>query len=231
MSDNVTLRTVNLTKIYKMKGENVVALNNVNLTIERGEFLAIFGPSGSGKSTLLNMLGALDRPTSGKVYLDGKDISKMSSYELSKIRREKIGFVFQAFNLVPTLTALENVMSPLLPLKGRIPWLKKRAIELLESVGLGDRLHHRPTELSGGQKQRVAIARALINNPSIILADEPTGNVDTKTGDEIISLMRKLNEERGQTFVIVSHNPDVASKVDRIVRLKDGMIVEDKRIR
>lgn len=228
MNDGYVIETRNLTKIYTLGGEEVRALDGVNLSVAGGEFLAIFGASGSGKSTLLNMIGALDRPTSGEVILGGENIAKLHDRKLSRIRREKIGFIFQTFNLIPTLNATENVMAPRMPVEPNRRKLEEKAEALLKMVGLGDRMSHRPSELSGGQRQRVAIARALINEPSIILADEPTGNLDSKTGDEIISIMRSLNKEKGETFIIVSHNPQIASTVERVIHLRDGKIIKEE---
>ncbi|MFQ6051766.1 MAG: ABC transporter ATP-binding protein [Candidatus Hydrothermarchaeota archaeon] len=212
-----------VTKIYKLGMTEVVALDHVNLKIDKGEFVSIMGPSGSGKSTLLNMIGALDRPTSGSVFLDGKDISRLDDDQLTKIRREQIGFIFQGFYLIPTLNALENVLVPLIP-TGKD--LTSRAKDLLEAVGLKDRMHHYPSQLSGGEQQRVAIARALINDPRFVLADEPTGEIDTKTGEMILELMRKINRESGTTFVIVTHDPNIAKLTDRTIYLRDGRIIE-----
>jgi putative ABC transport system ATP-binding protein len=228
MNDGYVIETRNLTKIYVLGGEEVRALDGVNLNVAGGEFIAIFGASGSGKSTLLNMIGALDRPTSGEVILGGENIAKLPDRKLSRIRREKIGFIFQTFNLIPTLNATENVMAPRMPVEPNRRKLEEKAEALLRMVGLGDRMSHRPSELSGGQRQRVAIARALINEPSIILADEPTGNLDSKTGDEIISIMRSLNKEKGETFIIVSHNPQIASTVERVIHLRDGKIIKEE---
>lgn len=199
------------------------ALDGMNLSVERGEFLVVMGPSGSGKTTLLNMLGALDKPTSGEVFIDEAQISKVPERKLFKIRREKVGFVFQTYYLVPTLNALENVLVPTLPL-GK-DQLREKARELLEAVGLGKRAHHRPSQLSGGEQQRTAIARALILDPPIILADEPTGNLDSKTGQEIVNLMRRLDKERGKTFVTVTHDPAITKVADRTVKILDGKII------
>jgi len=210
---------------------DVSALNGVNLRVEAGEFMSIMGASGSGKTTLLNLIGALDRPTEGKVFIKENDIAGLDDNELAELRNREIGFVFQFFNLMGRMSALKNVEMPMafagVPQEKR----KGRATELLEEVGLADRLDHRPTELSGGEQQRVAIARALVNDPSVVLCDEPTGNVDTETGKEILEILRKMNREQRQTFVIVTHDPLVASSVDRIARMQDGLIVEDKPIR
>jgi len=209
---------------------DVSALNGVNLRVEAGEFMSIMGPSGSGKTTLLNLIGALDRPTEGKVLIKGTDILGLNDNELAELRNREIGFVFQFFNLMARMSALKNVEMPMafagVPQEKR----KRRATELLEKVGLGDRLDHRPTELSGGEQQRVAIARALVNNPSVVLCDEPTGNVDTETGKEIIATLRKLNKEQRQTFVIVTHDPVIAGSVDRIAHMQDGLIIREEII-
>lgn len=217
------IRIEGVSKHYLVGGNQVKALDGVNLTINRGEFVAIMGPSGSGKSTMMNILGCLDTPTEGRYWLNGTDVSNMDDDALSDVRGREIGFVFQSFNLLPRYDALENVSLPLLyagvPREERL----RRAGEALIRVGLGERLHHKPNELSGGQRQRVAIARALINNPSIILADEPTGNLDTKTSDDIMSLFAQINSA-GNTVVLVTHEEDVAECAGRIVRLRDGRI-------
>jgi len=225
------IETINVTKKY-MLGSNVVsALNGLNLKVHRGEFVAIMGPSGSGKSTLLNLLGALDRPTSGKVLIDGVDISKLDEEGLAKLRNEKIGFVFQAYNLIARSTVLRNMELPAL-VKGYSKEERLRRIHsLLSIVGLEGKALRRPKTLSGGEQQRVAIARALMNDPQIILADEPTGNVDSKTGRVIIGFLRKLNEERGTTVIVVTHDPEVARMADRIVYIRDGRIVNEERLR
>jgi len=211
-------------KTYHMGKVLVPALRGVSFDVEEGEFLTIFGPSGSGKSTLLHLIGGLDRPDEGEILIDGSNIFKLNDSKLAELRLTKIGFVFQFFNLLPRLTALRNVELPLsiagLPEKE----VMERAKEMLGFVGLEERLDHRPFELSGGEQQRVAIARALINNPKIVLADEPTGNLDTKTGWEIVQLMKKLNEEKEQTFVVITHDPYIAESADRMVHLKDGLI-------
>jgi putative ABC transport system ATP-binding protein len=223
------VKTINLTKIYRMGPSEIRALDGVNLTIERGEFLSVMGRSGSGKSTLLNLIGCLDRPTSGSVILDGVEVSRLPGRRLPRIRREKVGFVFQQFNLIPTLTALENVELPLRYAGVGRGERRRRAKEALEEVGLSDRLGHRPSELSGGEQQRVAIARAIVNRPDILLADEPTGELDTHTAAEIIDLMHELNREEGVTVVIVTHDPLVASRTDRIIYLSDGRIIREER--
>lgn len=221
----------NVSKIYGLGRASVKALDGVTLNVEKGEFMSIMGPSGSGKTTLLNIIGCLDRPTSGKVKIGGRDVTQMSTKELNALRLRKLGFVFQTFNLVPTLTALENVelRLSLAGLNGSKQ--REEATRLLKLVGLGGRLKHRPNEMSAGERQRIAIARALTNDPELVLADEPTGNLDTTIGREIISLMRELNRKFGKTFIIVTHNPEVAGATDRVVTLKDGKIVRDKRKR
>jgi putative ABC transport system ATP-binding protein len=225
---NNIVEIINAKKIYKMGEFEVAALNGVNLTIKKGEFVAIMGPSGSGKTTLLNLMGALDRPTDGSILIEGVDISELDDDELAKLRNQKIGFIFQFFNLISRMTALDNVALPMAFAGISRDQRRRRAEELLKMVNLGDRVTHKPTELSGGQQQRVAIARALGNNPSVVLCDEVTGNLDTKTGKEILDLLRTLNEEQGQTFIIVTHDPLVADCVDRIISLQDGIIVKDE---
>jgi putative ABC transport system ATP-binding protein len=221
------MRTVlnieNVSKSYKLGKNDVPVLNNINLTINEGEFAAIMGPSGSGKSTLMNLIGCLDRPTSGKILVTGMDISKLSDIELARIRGKKIGFVFQTFNLISRLSAQKNVEMPMVyqDIPGKMR--EKRAKVLLEMLGLGERARHKPPELSGGQRQRVAIARALANEPEILLADEPTGNLDSKTGQEIMQIFDKLHTD-GRTILMVTHDAQLARNCDRIIRLKDGMI-------
>lgn len=209
-------------KIYQMGDTEVAALRGVSLEIERGEMVSIVGPSGSGKSTLMNIIGCLDQPSEGSYKLDDVDVSKMDDDQLATIRNQKIGFVFQSFNLLPRTTALDQVELPMV-YSGKAD-RKKRAIDALTQVGLGDRVHHRPNELSGGQQQRVAIARALVNEPAIILADEPTGNLDSQSGEEIMNLFKKLHREQGLTVIMVTHDPDVAAQTERVIRVKDGRV-------
>jgi len=229
MTDVVSVR--NVSKIYRMGKVDFQALNGINLKIAPSESLSIIGPSGSGKSTLLHLIGCLDRPTSGEIFIDGVDTSKLSEPKLAEIRRKKVGFVFQFFYLVPTLTALENVELPMMFAGLGDREKRERAKELLRLVNLADRMNHKPSELSGGERQRVAIARSMANEPKIILADEPTGNLDSVSGKEIIGLLSRLNEEKGVTLVIVTHDPYIASITGRSVYLKDGQIVKDERRR
>jgi putative ABC transport system ATP-binding protein len=221
------LRVENARKELKVGEVTVHALKGVSLSVKQGEFLGIIGPSGSGKSTLLGLIGGLDTPTEGKVFIDGTDITKLNERALTTIRNEKIGFVFQAFNLIPTLTALENVSLPVQFARKQQFNASKRAKELLETFGLGDRLDHRPAQLSGGQQQRVAIARALSNNPPLLLADEPTGNLDTSSTDVVMNALREVQNKFGTTIIIVTHNMDIASQVDRLITLVDGKIADD----
>jgi putative ABC transport system ATP-binding protein len=225
---DMMIRIENLNKIYKTGSVEVHALKDVNIEVAYGEFVAVMGHSGSGKSTLMNILGCLDRPTSGKYFLDGIDIDKQSPDELSLIRNKKIGFVFQAFNLIPRTNVLRNVELPMIYAKVKSKQRREKALELLDKVGLSDRVNHMPNELSGGQKQRVAIARALANNPPIILADEPTGNLDTNASEEIMKIFKNLNRER-TSIIVVTHEPEVAKYADRIIVFKDGCIIEDSR--
>jgi putative ABC transport system ATP-binding protein len=212
-----------LTKVYKMGEQEVCALCGVSLEIERGEVVSIMGPSGSGKSTLMNILGCLDLPTSGEYILDGEEVSTLKDDQLADIRNRKVGFIFQSFNLLNRTTALGNVELPL-RYAGITTGRRDLALEALESVGLKERVMHRPTELSGGQQQRVAIARALVNNPAIIMADEPTGNLDSKVGKEIMTLLLELNRKKGTTLIIITHDPTVAAQTQRVIRLRDGVV-------
>jgi putative ABC transport system ATP-binding protein len=222
------IKIENISKVYDTGAVQVHALRDVNLSIEQGDFVAIMGQSGSGKSTLMNILGCLDRPTSGVYELDGINISKMESRELSSIRNKKIGFVFQSFNLIPRTSSLKNVELPMIYAKIGKKERRERAIELLEKVGLGERLDHMPNEISGGQKQRIAIARALANKPAIILADEPTGNLDTSSSEEIMNIFTELNKE-GVTVIVVTHEDNIAKYTKRTIRFRDGQIIEDRR--
>ncbi len=224
--DDWVIEAKDLTKVYKMGEIEVHALRGLSVQIDRGEIVSIMGPSGSGKSTLMNIIGCLDRPTGGEYLLDGERVSDLKDDQLASIRNQKVGFVFQTFNLLPRASALSNVELPMrysANKKNR----KKRALSALEAVGLSDRVRHKPNELSGGQQQRVAIARALVNEPAIILADEPTGNLDTSSGDEIMELLLSLNKDHGTTLVIVTHDPEIASQTGRVIHILDG-VVEDK---
>jgi putative ABC transport system ATP-binding protein len=219
-----------LMKVYKMGGIEVHALRGVDLNIEKGEFLAVMGPSGSGKSSLMDILGCLSKPTNGSYKLDDEEVGKLSEDQLAAIRNRKIGFIFQAYNLLPRTTALRNVELPLI--YARVPRRERRqrALSALENVGLSDRIHHRPNEMSGGQQQRVAIARALVNKPSIFFADEPTGNLDTKSSEEVMKVFTQLSEA-GNTIMMVTHENDIAAYSHRIIRLRDGLIESDERIK
>lgn len=222
--NNSVVNAKDLTKVFTMGDVEVHALRGLSVEIKRGEVISIMGPSGSGKSTLMNILGCLDRPTSGEYCLDGESIAQLKDEQLAEIRNRKVGFVFQSFNLLPRSTALTNVE---LPLRYSPPNGRKRrelAREALVEVGLGDRIGHRPNELSGGQQQRVAIARALVNDPAIVMADEPTGNLDSKSGDEIMELLMNLNQEKGTTLIIVTHDPEIAEQTQRVIHIRDGVV-------
>jgi putative ABC transport system ATP-binding protein len=231
MKREYVVRAKNLTKEFILGGTVLKALDNVNLDIYKGEYISIMGPSGSGKTTLFNMIGGLDRATSGTVFIDEVDIAQLDAVELAWLRCRKIGYIFQTFNLIPVMTALENVTLPMIFAGVFIDEAIERGIKLLELVGLGDRLHHKPSELSGGQQQRVAIARALANNPAIILADEPTGNLDLKTGKEIISLLKELNRSQNVTIISATHDLKMLDVSDRIVWIRDGKIerIEERK--
>jgi ABC-type lipoprotein export system ATPase subunit len=230
ISQVAAIELTDLTKHYK-QGKNIVkALDGVSLAIQSGEFVAVVGRSGSGKTTMLDLLGLLLRPTAGRIVIDGVDTGTLKDGERATLRGERIGFIFQEFNLLPTLNAIENVMLPLRYRRGKDPDGKARALRLLEEVDLADRVDHKPSELSGGQAQRVAIARSLINNPALVLGDEPTGEVDSETSTQLLDLMRRMNRERGVTFVIVTHDMEIANLTDRIIRLKDGRVLSDEKI-
>ncbi|HWQ78251.1 MAG TPA: ABC transporter ATP-binding protein [Anaerovoracaceae bacterium] len=230
MTDEI-IKIEGLTKAYDTGEIQVTALKSIDLTINRGEFIAVMGASGSGKSTLMNIIGCLDRPTEGKYFLEGDDVMEKSDNELSAVRNKKIGFVFQSFNLISRTSALKNVELPMVYGRIGVEERKERALELLKNVGLEDRAHHMPNELSGGQKQRVAIARALANNPQIILADEPTGNLDSQSSVEIMELFSALNRSGGVTVIIVTHERDIAEFTDRIITFRDGRITKDEIVK
>jgi len=219
----------NITKTYRMGEVDITVLSGISLKVRSGELIAIMGPSGSGKSTLMNIIGCLDRPTSGAYHFESREISTLSDDELAAVRNSKIGFVFQTFNLLPRFSALKNVEVPLIYSGVPARLRRERAVPVLEQVGLSDRMHHKPTELSGGQQQRVAIARALVNNPPLLLADEPTGNLDSRSGSEVLDILTGLNRQ-GVTIMIVTHDKDVAARCKRIINLKDGQIINDQVI-
>ena len=221
------IRLQDITKVYPMGKRELTVLRGINIYIERGELVAIMGPSGSGKTTVLNLIGCLDKPTSGRYYMEGREVSRLSSGELAQVRGQKIGFVFQTFNLLPRLSALANVELGMRYCGGSD---RHRAMEALDKVGLSDRAHHRPTELSSGEQQRVAIARALVKNPPLILADEPTGNLDSRSGEEIISILTTLHTEQGITLVMITHDSNIAHHCQRIIHLKDGQVMAEERV-
>jgi len=223
------IRLDKISRRYQMGSETIYALREVSLEIQRGEYVAIMGPSGSGKSTMMNLIGCLDTPTSGRYELNGVQVSEMDDNQLAEIRNKEIGFIFQTFNLLPRSDALRNVELPLIYCGIPADERRQIALDALGSVGLGDRIHHKPNELSGGQRQRVAVARALVNKPSILLADEPTGNLDSKTGAEILNLFEELSR-RGNTLIVVTHEEDVAQHARRILRIRDGLIASDERV-
>jgi putative ABC transport system ATP-binding protein len=229
--DNAVITVSDLRKIYQMGTQEVHALRGVNMTIRRGEAVAIMGPSGSGKSTLMNILGCLDQPTSGKYYLDGADVSNMQDDALAAVRNQRVGFVFQSFNLLARTSALENVQLPLIYAGASQRMRRQRAEEVLRAVGLGERMHHLPNELSGGQQQRVAIARALVNNPSIILADEPTGNLDSRSGREVMAILQRLNREQGITVILVTHDGNIGRYANRILHIFDGVVSKEETVK
>jgi putative ABC transport system ATP-binding protein len=227
-ANQATIQIQEITKVYHLGQVSVPALRGVTLTVHKGELVAIMGPSGSGKSTLMNIIGCLDQPTSGSYLLDGTEIAKLNDNQLATIRNHKIGFVFQTFNLLPRMSAVDQVELPMLYAGG--DHRRERAMVALAAVGLADRVRHKPTEMSGGEQQRVAIARALVSNPSIILADEPTGNLDSRSSEEIMSILQKLNAEQGITVVLVTHDPDLAAHARRIIHIRDGRIISDEPV-
>jgi putative ABC transport system ATP-binding protein len=229
MSSEAVIQIDKLVKTYQLGKVSIPALRGISFDVVKGEFLVVMGPSGSGKTTLLNLIGAIDKPTSGAVFIDGKDITTLGEGELTKLRRHKIGFIFQFYNLIPALTALENVELPLLTAGVSRKDTSRRASELLETVGLAERVNHFPDELSGGEQQRVAIARALANKPSVILADEPTGDLDTKTSMEVVQILHDSSKKENATVIVVTHDPLIAEKADRILQMRDGNITGETR--
>ena len=224
MAEQTVVRTQNVEKVYKMGNVELAALKGISIEIFTGEYISIMGPSGSGKTTLFNMVGGLDKPSAGKVYIDEVDVAQLDAYELAWLRCRKIGYIFQTFNLIPVMTALENVTLPMVFAGLTSDEARDKGVDLLKRVGLGDRIMHRPYELSGGQQQRVAVARAMANDPAIILADEPTGNLDLATGTEIINLLREMNEESGVTVISATHDHKMLNVSDRVVWIRDGMV-------
>jgi putative ABC transport system ATP-binding protein len=231
MSKETVIQVENLAKIYRLGKVSIPALRGISFNVTKGEFLVVMGPSGSGKTTLLNLIGAIDKPTSGRILIEGRDITTLGEGELTKLRRHKIGFIFQFYNLIPALTALENVELPMLMAGVSRKDASKRAFQLLEMVGLTERVSHLPDELSGGEQQRVAIARALANKPSVILADEPTGDLDTKTGMEVVQILYDTSKKENATVIVVTHDPMITEKADRILHMRDGNIIGEKRLR
>lgn len=229
MNNPSFIQARSLHRHFQMGTETVHALDGVDVTIDQGEFMGIVGPSGSGKSTLLYLIGGLDQPTSGEIWVDGTDITALDENHLAQYRQKSIGFIFQSFNLIPTMTALQNVEFPMVFARVMPHERDERAKQALEMVGLGDRIHHKPTELSGGQQQRVSIARSLVNNPTIILADEPTGNLDSKSGGEVISILQRLNEAEGRTIIMVTHDQSLLAATTRHIQILDGRILADIR--
>lgn len=227
MTTQALIHVENLARFYQMGAETVHALDGIDMTVKAGEFLGVAGPSGSGKSTLLYLLGGLDQPTKGHIWIEGQDITSLDENGLARLRQRMVGFVFQSFNLIPTMTAIENVAFPMIFARVPPDERQERAGHLLALVGLGDRLNHKPTELSGGQQQRVSIARSLVNDPAIVLADEPTGNLDSKSGEDVIDILRQLNEDEGRTIIIVTHDESLLSVTSRHIRLLDGRILDD----
>jgi len=228
MSKETVIQVENLVKTYQLGRVSIPALRGISFDVAKGEFLVVMGPSGSGKTTLLNLIGAIDKPTSGKISIDDRDITTLGEGELTKLRRHKIGFIFQFYNLIPALTALENVELPMLTAGVSRKDASKRASQLLETVGLAERVAHLPDELSGGEQQRVAIARALANKPRVILADEPTGDLDTKTGIEVVQILYDTSKKENATVIVVTHDPAITEKADRILRMRDGNIIREK---
>ena len=229
MNQHSFIQVRGLHRHFQMGAEIVHALDGVDATIEQGEFMGIIGPSGSGKSTLLYLIGGLDQPTSGEIWVDGTDIAVLDENHLAQYRQKSIGFIFQSFNLIPTMTAMQNVEFPMIFARVLPHEREERAKRMLEMVGLGDRIHHKPTELSGGQQQRVSIARSLVNNPDIILADEPTGNLDSKSGGEVINILQRLNQEEGRTIIMVTHDQSLLAATTRHIQILDGRILADVR--
>lgn len=231
MSKETVIQVENLVKAYQLGKVLIPALRGISFDVAKGEFLVVMGPSGSGKTTLLNLLGAIDKPGSGRIFIDGKDITTLGEGELTKLRRHKIGFIFQFYNLIPSLTAIENVELPMLTAGVSRKDASKRAFQLLETVGLAERVGHLPDELSGGEQQRVAIARALANKPSVILADEPTGDLDTKTGMEVVQILHDTSKKENATVIVVTHDPMISEKADRILSMRDGQIIGEKGLK